>query len=281
MGAILFPAVSGATSIDASRSGSVTIEIGGIPIRLVTNDPGFCEMMEQRYAGFLNPLAQPGYEFAVHLAPPPAESPDEDARVFRNGRVWHFERGDFRAEWDARTRRGWVRQSPNPYSIDTVLRIAHSLVLADEGGFLLHAASAVRNERAFLFAGISGAGKTTMARLAPPDATVLTDEISYLRRSGPHYRAYGTPFAGELARVGANISAPLDTLFLLVQGPANRIEPVSQIAAARELLRHTLFFAHDPEMVKRVFDSAIRFVSQVRVSKLIFKPEASVWDLIG
>src|SRR5271155_5512810 len=95
------------------------------------------------------------------------------------------------------------------------------------------------------------------------------------------YPAYGTPFAGELARVGANISAPLDTLFLLVQGPANRIEPVSQMAAARELLRHTLFFAHDPEMVKRVFDSAMCFVSRVRVSKLIFKPDASVWDLIG
>jgi hypothetical protein len=81
--------------------------------------------------------------------------------------------------------------------------------------------------------------------------------------------------------VGTNISAPLDTLFFLVQGPVNRIEPISQIAAARELLRHTLFFAHDPELVKRVFDSAIRFVSQVRVSRLIFKHDASVWDLIG
>jgi hypothetical protein len=90
-----------------------------------------------------------------------------------------------------------------------VLRITHSLLLAMEGGFQLHASSAIRNGHAFLFAGVSGAGKTTMARLAPSDALVLTDEISYIRRIAGGYRAYGTPFAGELARPGANASAPL------------------------------------------------------------------------
>ena len=123
--------------------------------------------------------------------------------------MWRIERGDFCAEFDARSRRGWVRQSPNPYSLDAVLRIMHSLVLAEEGGFLVHAASGVRNDRAFVFAGVSGAGKTTMSRLAPPDATLLTDEISYIRRSGSSYHAYGTPFAGELARLGTNMKAPL------------------------------------------------------------------------
>ena len=68
---------------------------------------------------------------------------------------------------------------------------------------------------------------------------------------------------------------------MLEQGSVNRVEKVEELAAARALLRHILFFAHDPELVKRVFDSALWFVSQVRVSKLIFKPEASVWDLIG
>ena len=59
-------------------------------------------------------------------------------------------------------------QSANPYSIDAALRIIHSLILARQGGLLVHAASAVRNGKAFLFAGVSGAGKTTISRLAPP-----------------------------------------------------------------------------------------------------------------
>jgi hypothetical protein len=265
----------------ASRAAqSVTVEIGAIPILLRPNDPKFCEVLEDRYADFLSPNSEPACQFEIQLDPKGRPS-DEDARVTRQGALWSFQRGDFCATWDARAGRGRIRQCPNPYSIDTVLRITHSLVLAEQGGFLVHAASAVRGRHAFLFAGISGAGKTTMARLAPPDATVLTDEISYVRRIGNHYKAYGTPFAGELARVGANTSAPLETLYLLVQGPENRISPVPKIDAARALMRHVLFFAEEKEMVTRVFDSVLEFVSRVEVAQLVFTPDARAWELIG
>jgi hypothetical protein len=257
----------------------VTIEIGGIPILLESTDPEFCRTLAERYGGFLNPAAQPAYRFEIEIDPP-AEPSDADARVSKNGGVWQMERGDFLAEWDARTRRGRVRQSANPYSVDTVLRIVHSLVLAGEGGFLVHAASAVRSGRAFLFSGVSGAGKTTISRLAPPDAVVLTDEISYVRPGAKGYRAYGTPFAGELARVGANVSAPVAALYFLEQGPVNRIEPVGQPAAARALLRDILFFAHDEELVKCVFEAALEFVSKVAVARLIFTPDQRAWRLI-
>ena len=113
-----------------------------------------------------------------------------------------MERGDFRAEWEPSTGKGRIRQSANPYSIDAVLRIVHTLVLARQGGFLLHSASAIRNGKAFLFAGVSGAGKTTISRLAPADATLLTDEISYVRKQDEDYFAFGTPFTGELAKLG-------------------------------------------------------------------------------
>jgi hypothetical protein len=259
---------------------SVTVEIGDIPILLRPNDSKFCEVLEDRYAGFTNPDADPTCQFDVQLDPKGRPS-DEDAKVTRHGALWSFQRGDFRATWDARARQGRIRQCPNPYSIDTVLRITHSLVLAQEGGFLVHAASAIRGRRAFLFAGVSGAGKTTMARLTPPDATVLTDEISYVRRIGNRYQAYGTPFAGELARVGANTSAPLETLYLLVQGPENRIQPVSQIDAARALMRHVLFFAEEKELVARVFDSVLEFISHIEVAQLVFTPDARAWELIG
>jgi len=274
---------SAATSGTAPRTEAqgVTVEIGGVPILLRSNDADFRAMIEQRYAGFLNPSAQPANVFRIHLHPPPAISPDEDAHVFRNDSVWRFERGDFRAEWDAKTRRGHVHQSANPYAIDTVLRITHSLVLAARSGFLLHAASAVRNGRAFLFAGASGAGKTTMASLAPEDALLLTDEISYVRRQEAGYFAFGTPFTGELAKVGENICAPIAALYLLAKGPQNRIEPVARTKAARALLSNILFFAEDPEFVELVFQSACEFIDLVPVNRLTFVPNADVWEMIG
>ena len=264
---------------------SLVIEIGGIPVRVNTTDPGFLAMLERRYAGFLGFSEKADVEFDVDLIQPGSgqpgfDDPDAGVRVTHERGRWSLTRGDFRAEWDPAARKGWIRQSANPYSIDAVLRIVHSLVLARQGGFLLHSASALRNGKAFLFAGVSGAGKTTISRLAPPDATLLTDEISYVRKQGEGYVAFGTPFTGELAKLGENVSAPVAALYLLAQGPENKIDPVASGEAARSLLANVLFFAEDEELVQAEFHSAFEFVSRVPVSRLTFVPDARVWELI-
>ena len=332
----------------------LTINIGAIPILVRTDSPEFAHMLEDRYGKFVTADAPHAVmELEIELIPPGRVCDAEDVCVRRDAGRWVMERGDFRAEWDPQCHRGWVRQSANPYAIDGVLRILHSLILAREGGFLVHAASAVRNGRAFLFSGVSGAGKTTISRLAPPDVVLLTDEISYVRpRSGSQksgvrsqesgfrsqesevrgtdfglqipdsesrtpspesqtqcpepriedpkskiqsrhglnrqssidnrqsYEAFGTPFAGELARVGENLRAPLAALYLLAQGPENRVEPMSDAEAARELLQNILFFAQDEELVRMIFQTVCDFVRRVPVRRLVFTPDARVWELI-
>lgn len=275
----------------------LTVEIGGIPIRVNTFDADFLDMLQNRYAGFVGSSEHAALEFDVDLVRPGFVDPDADLRVTQRSGKWSLERGDFRAEWEPARRTGTIRQSANPYSIDAVLRIVHTLVLAQEGGFLMHAASAIRNGKAFLFAGVSGAGKTTISRLAPSDATLLTDEISYVRKDvrkdmlqqarddarkqGHSYVAYGTPFTGELAKLGENVSAPISALYLLAQGPENRIDPVATGEAVRELLANVLFFAEDQELVQRAFHAACEFVSRVPVSRLTFVPDTRVWEMIG
>jgi hypothetical protein len=259
----------------------VVIGVGGIQTRLHCEDRSFLDSLGGKYAGFLGQVERPDYEFEVRLHPASEVVPDEDVHVHREGRHWCMRRGDFHAEWNPDTRAGWIRQTANPYSLDSVLRIVHTLVLAREGGRLMHASSAVRNGRAFLFSGVSGVGKTTISRLAPPDAKLLTDEMSFVRKEEGGYFAYGTPFAGDLAKPGENIRAPLDTIFLLVQGPENRIEDLDMAHAVRGILANTLFFAQDPELVQAVFAGAVELASRVPVRRLTFKPDAEVWDLIG
>jgi len=333
----------------------LAIEIGAMPILVRTDSADFAHMLEDRYGKFVTADAPAAVmELEIELIPPGRVCDAEDVTVRRDAGRWVMERGDFRAEWDPQCRRGWVRQSANPYAIDGVLRILHSLILAREGGFLVHAASAVRNGRAFLFSGVSGAGKTTISRLAPPDVVLLTDEISYVRRKDreqgtgnreqgignreerignregrnlcppspepcaplfpvtssrssvpsslspvpsslfpvpsslfpvpsslfPAFEAFGTPFAGELARVGENLRAPLAALYLLAQGPENRIEPMTEAEAARELLQNILFFARDEELVRMIFQTVCDFVRRVPVRRLVFTPDARVWELI-
>jgi hypothetical protein len=254
------------------------VEIGGIPIGLSTCDDGFLDLLRHRYDGFLSD-SRPEFELEFDLTRPVPVS-DDDVRVRREGDEWLFDRGDFRARWNLRTGRGCVRQNANPYSLDSVLRILHSLIIAERGGFLLHAASAICDGRAYLFSGVSGAGKTTMTRLAPADITLLTDEISYLRPSSDGYSAFGTPFAGELAKAGENCTAPVAALFFLEQGPENRVDELPPAEAVRRLMRNILFFAEDQGLVEKLLATACDFVSRVPIRRLTFYPDARVWDLV-
>jgi hypothetical protein len=96
----------------------------------------------------------------------------------------------------------------------------------------------------------------------------------------PQFDAFGTPFAGELGVPGENIRAPLGAIYLLAQGPENRIDAMGEAEAVRALLPNVLFFAHDQELVGRVFDIACELAAQVPVRRLTFAPDPRVWEMI-
>ena len=260
---------------------TAVIDVGGLAIAVHAADPDFLELLHTRYVGFVTPEKSAEYHFDVELRSPLEAKVRQELQVTYRAGNWLMERGDFRAVWNPATRRATIRQERNAYSLDAVLRIVHTLILAKQRGFLLHAASAVRNGKAFLFAGVSGAGKTTISRLAPSDVTLLTDEMSYLRRQADGYAAFGTPFVGDLGIPGESTQAPVSTLYLLQKGPENRIDPVSIADAGRELLSNTLFFSEDVELVHHAFDTACDFAASVPVFRLTFVPDQRVWNLIG
>lgn len=259
---------------------SLTIEIGELPVRVQTSDRVLFNLLHRMYGGFVSSIEHSEIDLTVELAAPESGPTDAPVHVACKEGRWTLERGDFFSEWEPASGRGWIRHTDSPYSVDAVLRILHSILLARRGGFLLHSASLIRDGKAFLFAGASEAGKTTISRLAPPDVTLLTDEISYVRRQPGGYVAFGTPFAGELAKLGENVSAPISRLYLLAKGRENRIDPVAPVDAVRSLLSNVLFFADDDELVRAIFHSAFEFVSRVPVSRLTFVPDVRVWELI-
>src|ERR1700740_2559462 len=101
---------------------AIVIEIGGVPVRVQTDDSAFLHLLEKRYTGFVSRTKYAEFEFDVHLAPPGDLGADDDVRVLQRSGRWSLERGDFRAEWDSASKSGSIRQSANPYSIDSILR---------------------------------------------------------------------------------------------------------------------------------------------------------------
>lgn len=257
------------------------LEIGGIPVRLRTDDGGLRQALRERYEKYLTATAS-AEPIDMRLSRAVERFPEwETPRASCTKGLWQFGRTDFRAEWSPDTGSGWIRHvTAAPHTIDAFLRMLYSVLIAGQGGFLVHAASAIRNGKAFVFMGVSGAGKTTMTRLAPPDAAPLTDEVSYIRIHEGRYWAFGTPFFGDWGKAGANLSAPIEAVYQLAQGPANVIEPLAPKDAVRALLRNIMFFSKDPELVRVAFETACRFVGAVPVRRLTFAPTPEVWELI-
>ncbi len=65
--------VTTATSYDVSG------EIGAMPVLIRTESVELADMLKQRYGGYLNQSAQPGFEFDVETVPPERMSDTEDA----------------------------------------------------------------------------------------------------------------------------------------------------------------------------------------------------------
>jgi hypothetical protein len=259
----------------------VVVDVGDLAVRFITTDAHLAELLQQRYAGFLNSRAESAYEFEVSIVPSGHLSVDADLDVRIVDGRWSLQRGDFRAEWNPRTCRGWIQQTVNPYSADSVLRIVHTLLLAPRRGFLLHAASGVRAGRASVFTGPSGMGKTTIARLAPADVTLLSDEISYVRKVDDAYVAFGTPFAGELGASGKPVSAPVAAIYQLAWGNRHHLERLGTSDAVRALMKNILFFVDDTELADQLLQTACDVAATVPVYRLTFAPDTAVWDAVA
>ena len=246
-------------------------------IALQTDSGDVYDRVSQRYSSFVSDAAP---EFTVDLSVGTPEQYRSSIYVRADGGAWRLTSHDFDGNLDLDRRCGRICHSPESYAYDSALRIAYSFLTAMRGGFLLHAASAARNGRAYVFAGVSGAGKTTLTRLGPPDVTILTDEIAHVLPAAGGYVSSGTPFFGEFGRPGENVSVPIEGLFLLAKGPENRLDDIPPAEACRMLMRNILFFGQDAGLGRRIFDSALDFVRRIPVRLLTFRPEPSVWDLI-
>jgi hypothetical protein len=166
------------------------------------------------------------------------------------------------------------------YALDSLLRILLTMILLPRRGFLLHAATVVRDGRAYVFAGRSGAGKSTVASLSPA-GTVLTDEISLLRFTDGGWHAYGTPFWGEFRAAGLNEHYPIAGIFALAQASEDRIEPLAPKEILRALLPCVLFFTSNPEANRALLHMLLGIAQQIPCHRLYFRRNDEFWKVVA
>ena len=121
--------------------------------------------------------------------------------------------------------------------------------------FLAHGSTVAVDGEAYLFAALSGTGKSTHTRLwrelLGERAVMVNDDKPFLRvtESGETI-AYGSPWDGK-HRLSRNIAVPLRAVCLLERGEQNRIEEITKAEALPRLLILQFYRPVDPEALAR------------------------------
>ncbi len=168
---------------------------------------------------------------------------------------------------------------PLGYPLDQILAMH---VLPHYGGGILHAAVSASSRAVFIFAGRSGAGKTTLARLIHRCAwsEVLSDDRAIImpgQQSG--YRVFGTPWPGE-GGYARNLSRKLDGIFLIRHGARNKIEDLKGARAAAELFSLMSVPLYDRKLVEASIELCEDICSRVPVRRFFFRPDISSLKLL-
>ena len=242
------------------------LSIGCLRFRLQMSDAQLFGAASARYAAFSDAAARP-ITIALNEGTDPGGTLADFGYEFEGAALRAFSSG---------IRFDGVR---NQYALDSLLRVLLSWKLLSRRGFLLHAATVVRNGKAYIFTGRSGAGKSTVASLSP-EGSVLTDEISLLRREDGVWRAYGTPFWGEFRAAGSNTSAPVAGIFRLLQAAENRVEALRPTAILRTLLPNVLFFSTEAEANRRLLEILCEAATEMPGYNLAFRKNAAFWEVL-
>jgi hypothetical protein len=168
---------------------------------------------------------------------------------------------------------------PLHYPLDEVLMVH---LLAQGRGVEVHGSGIILPDgRGLLFAGQSGAGKTTLSKLwlAEPGVKILSDERIIVRKEADGMWMYGTPWHGDgyIANQGR---APLRRVFFLRHGANNALVNLPRSEAVARLFSCGFAPFHDAPGL----DFTLRFLDDLSrlcpCEELRFLPDRSALDFV-
>jgi hypothetical protein len=261
------------------------IEIADVCALITVDDSDFAhQVIEERYSNF---LSDKNPSLRVNINVRPIESPSllEGSQVA----IEHYIKGDslyfkgFKGDIEGCVNLSSCKVTGTtirvPFRFDALLWVIYSLWLVKFGGLLLHAAGVKGHDGAYVFCGVSGSGKTTIARLSE-DKVILSDELIAIRSINGSYQAYGTPFMGEFAGGGVNIKADLRHIFLLKKDHRNFLMLLDQRERLKELFQCIVFFGENTNLLNTLFYLCTDIVEKVPFYQLHFLPDRSFWACI-
>jgi hypothetical protein len=285
----------------------LSLSIGDVTVELVTDDRRLVPAADDALGQFVTDKRPADVEISACWTDTPDE-PGGDL-IFDGGTPWQLARlhedfvFTFRSEmggavpyktarFNASFTAGDVRMfrphfdqaardlvNPLEYPLDELLLIH---LLSQGRGVEIHGCALVDGAgRAYVFAGQSGAGKSTIARLwvDHPGVRLLSDERVVLRTDRDPIAVYGTPWHGD-ALLASPLCGRLAGVFFLHHAVSNVVTRLRPSLALAKLFSCSFLPFHGAAPVNDTGASLDRVVNQTPCYRLGFRPDLSVIEAL-
>ena len=158
---------------------------------------------------------------------------------------------------------------------------------------LFHSSGIVQDGRGTLFAGVSGAGKTTVSRLwlSEPDVSLLNDDRIIIRKRDGAFWMYSTPWHGEEKSV-VNMEVPLrftleipsdyiERIFIIEHGYRNFASRLHSSKAVSAMLTRSFPSHWDADEMNFALGFLETLSKDIPCYRLEFLPDRSVVEYIN
>jgi hypothetical protein len=161
-----------------------------------------------------------------------------------------------------------------------LMNLYSSYIVYHNWGLLVHSSCAIENGKAQIFAGHSGAGKSTAARLSHP-RELLSDEATIVKITPDDVTVFDSPFRSELQSTAYQQPCPLAGIQLLHQSEKNRLEKLRKPDALLSLMDKVFYWHHAPAETQRIMGLLRTLVEKVPAYELHFRKDPTFWELIS
>jgi len=166
---------------------------------------------------------------------------------------------------------------------ENVFRTLVAYCLLQVGGVLLHSGAVTDTENAYLFFGRSGAGKSTVSRLAlEAGLDVLSDDMNALVPFKNGFVVEKLPFAGDLGQTSTPRDAhPVKSMYWLKQSDQNLVHKMKPGNALASLITCSAFVNADPYRLEQLMSNLTDLALKVPISTLQFRRDSDFQSLVS
>ncbi|MFD0829821.1 hypothetical protein ACT8ZR_30040 [Neobacillus sp. M.A.Huq-85] len=155
-----------------------------------------------------------------------------------------------------------------------------SFIVYHNWGLLIHSSCVIEAGKAHIFAGQSGAGKSTAAKLSYP-REILSDEATLVKITSNDITIYNSPFRSELEAEPIERISKLESIQLLKQSLHNNRIIIPSSDALIRLMDKVFFWPTCQKEIKTILRLLTSLVLNVHVYELHFQKNNTFWKLIS